>query len=155
MDIYYSSCQLLYMLRNINQIKRGICSHLHRCFRDYKWLILRLADVHNASPDSKVILSLEKLNSFPKIIKMVSGTAGIQTKWDDLEILCFSQDPSLFLGNSSITLLTSFPRLHFSQSSLGLLTGPSSLVILFIRTTSPIPTWTNSTWIFTVPHVSL
>lgn len=46
---------------------------------NYKWLILSLLNVCDTLRNSKAILNLRKLNSFPKYTKMISDRAGTQT----------------------------------------------------------------------------
>lgn len=70
------------MLRKINLIesKEEFVLAFIGASGNYRCLILRLADVCNTSPNSKLTLSFEKLNSFPRCTKMIGGRAGTRTQ---------------------------------------------------------------------------
>ena len=137
------------MLRKINVIKskEEFVLAFIGASGNYRWLILRLADVCNTSPNSKLTLSFEKLNSFPKCTKMIGGRAGLEPKWDCLETLSllFSRHHSLFLGNISIIYSQSFANLIPSiELIIRVIRGSRLDLLLFTRTTSSIPTYTNT-----------
>lgn len=109
-----------------NQIKRGICF----CFfvhvsGNYKWLILNLVNVCINSPNSKVNLSLEKINNVPTWTK--SSRAGIQIQVTlPTNTHCFSQVPPSLFRNTFIPFISllismffgTFDWAFFPQSSL-------------------------------------
>lgn len=70
--------------------------------------------VYNTSPNSKVILSLEKLNNFPKhTTKVLGGRARAQTQVRSRgHTLFFSGKHTLFSGNISSRFLTAFLLFH-------------------------------------------
>lgn len=129
-----------------NQIKRGICF----CFfvhvsGSYKWLILSLVNVCINSSNSKVNLSLEKLNNFPTWTK--SSRAGIQIQ------VTLPTNTHHFSQDTTFSFQRHFHPLYFIfkyQCFLGLSTGPSSLSLLLTWTTSPIPTCMNATWMLII-----
>ena len=101
----------------------------------YNWLTLSLLNVHNAFPNSKMILSLEKLNSFPKCTKMASGRSGTQTQVRSFRNtgFVFLQTPLSLLGKPFQPFADLMPSLQPLSSwapwdpGLGLLLSVCSL----------------------------
>lgn len=107
-----------------NWIKRGICFCFRTCLMELQVARFEACEcMYNTFPNSKVILSFEKLNNFPKYTKMISGRIGtqIQVRSSRNTAIIFLQTLPSLVWKQFHSLCWPYPFYFTSkyQSSLG------------------------------------